>query len=311
MRTLPKPAVILPSTLAGLVNGRLPASLLEPTTFGNAVAERTAARAFRAFAAVEVRPRRIDPRHVGGYRSLYEQWTIFGGNAARYEPCNAVVYAATPSSRRKSWPAAARARVQAELRTAGYSVVIPDATYWRKIRRADGSYPATAAIPMTSNHGYGLAVDIAEERDGDPAPESISAALVDLLVARGHLYGLGAELDSEVWHWRYFAGDNVPAAVLAYEGTITDEPDYPHATIRAGSTGWDVVKFQQHNNDWHASGACPERLAVDGVAGPATVRAIRAWQRALGLDDDGVYGPFTAAKYRAVLIDIARAKAAA
>ncbi len=299
--SLPKPALIRPAILSSYRNGLLPPELLEPTTFGNATAIRPAARAFRAFAALEARPAGIDPRHVGGYRDLRGQLSLF---LARYEPCSLAVYLLTPSSRRKSWTTSARAQVAADL---GVSY-IPDATYWHKRRNADGSYPATAAVPGTSNHGLGLAIDVAEELDGDPAPESISTRFRDLLIARGHLYGLGAELDSEPWHWRYYAGDNIPPAVLAFEAGQHTEPDYPRPTIRLGSVGPEVVKFQQQHNAWTAAGACTGPLVVDGNAGPRTVEAVRAWQRVLAVPVDGVYGPITAAKYRAVLLDLEAAK---
>lgn len=311
-RTLPKPPVSLPSTLNGYTNGSLPASILKPTTFGNALAEPTAARAFRAFAAVEVRPRGIDPRHVGGYRDLYGQWDIFGGNRRRYQPCTLAEWQATPAAHRKTWAAADRALVELELRAAGHNVTIPVAYYWRKIRNANGSWPASAARPRTSNHGLGLALDIGEENDGDAAVDPITDEFVDLLIDRGHLYGIGAEMDSERWHWRYYAGDAIPAAVLAYEASIAGPAiDYPLPTIRLGSTGTNVATFQRHNNEWHAAGACPTILKVDGIAGPATVAGIKRFQVALNVPADGVWGTITATKYRAVLLDVRRAGAAA
>jgi hypothetical protein len=97
---------------------------------------------------------------------------------------------------------------------------VPDSFYWVKIQLPGGGYPATAAEPGTSNHGWGCAIDIAEERDGDPEPESLSPLMLSLLVEYGWEYGLGAEIESEPWHWRYFAGDNIPAAVLKYEASL-------------------------------------------------------------------------------------------
>jgi hypothetical protein len=75
-------------------------------------------------------------------------------------------------------------------------------TYWLKPNEA------TAAVPGTSNHGLGLAVDIA----------SVSAVMAWLL-AHALDYGWSWELESEPWHLRYYPGDIIPPAVLAHERT--------------------------------------------------------------------------------------------
>jgi hypothetical protein len=76
---------------------------------------------------------------------------------------------------------------------------------------------APAAVPGTSNHGWGLAVDTGEERDGDTGTESIDQATLNWLVAHELAYGFSHELQVEPWHIRYWAGDAIPAAVLDYE----------------------------------------------------------------------------------------------
>lgn len=76
---------------------------------------------------------------------------------------------------------------------------------------------AIAAVPGTSNHGWGLAVDTGEERDGDLGTESIDATTLNWLVANEQAFGYSHEVQSEPWHIRYWAGDEIPAAVLAYE----------------------------------------------------------------------------------------------
>lgn len=81
----------------------------------------------------------------------------------------------------------------------------------------DESFCVDGIFTHNSNHGLGLAVDVGEERDGDAGTESIDAGTVAWLIGNAHLYGFSAELQSEPWHWRYFAGDAIPPAVLAFE----------------------------------------------------------------------------------------------
>lgn len=54
----------------------------------------------------------------------------------------------------------------------------------------------TAAVPAQSNHGYGLAVDLMR-----------TDAQVAWLCEHAADFGWSAELESEPWHWRRFAGD--------------------------------------------------------------------------------------------------------
>lgn len=84
---------------------------------------------------------------------------------------------------------------------------------------------AAAAVPGTSNHGWGQAVDTGVESDGDPGTESISAPAIDWLLRNAKRFGWSWELDSEPWHLHYFAGDRLPDAVAAYHGPTAPKPD--------------------------------------------------------------------------------------
>jgi LAS superfamily LD-carboxypeptidase LdcB len=77
-----------------------------------------------------------------------------------------------------------------------------------------------AARPGTSNHGLGLAVDFAEERNGKPGVESVSPAFVKWLDKNANRFGFFREFSSgaEPWHWRYVAGDAIPPDVLSFPG---------------------------------------------------------------------------------------------
>jgi peptidoglycan hydrolase-like protein with peptidoglycan-binding domain len=277
MAKLPIHPMRMPSSLNGQQNGKLPAHLLKSIGVGSARMELTAARSFVAMFS-EAKRAGFEVRHVGDYRSFEAQLRLF---LQRYEPTSAGTYMVTSPGNRKKWDAA---------RSHGY-----DSIYWRKIKRPDGSYSATAATPGNSNHGWGLALDIAEEYDSDSAPDPIRAVFVNWLVANAHRYGISAELQSEPWHWRYVSGDSIPMATLHFErnggvtpDTVTPVPGpaivfaYPGNPIVLGSQG-EAVKLVQK-----VVGATP-----DGDFGSVTQRRVKNWQAANGLLADGVVGPVT------------------
>lgn len=275
MPTLPIAKMTLPSTLKGQTNGKLPDSILDKIGVGGALMEKTAARSFIAMFA-HARKAGFEIRQVGDYRTYAEQVNLF---VARYEPVAYARYVVTPSDRKKVWEGGAKEH---------------GSKYWIK-RLINGSYPATAATPGTSNHGWGLALDIAEEYDNDPYPDSIRAAFVNWLCNNAHYYGISAELQSEAWHWRYVAGDKIPAATLRFEdggGKPNPSPDptpgpavvyaYPGTPLRLGSQGH-AVKLVQG-----VVGAKP-----DGDFGVATERRVTEWQKSHKLTADGVVGKVT------------------
>ena len=53
---------------------------------------------------------------------------------------------------------------------------------------------AAAAVPGTSNHGWGLAVDLGEERDGDKGTESMDAATLEWLGVNAGRFGFSWEI---------------------------------------------------------------------------------------------------------------------
>lgn len=271
--SLPVRPVVMPSTLKGVENGKLPSHLLTEIGVPGALMERTAARAFRAMLG-EMRKLGFDPRQVGHYRTYQQQVNLF---LSRYEPVSQAVFSSTPSTRRKQWP---------EAPSLGHP-----SEWWVK-KLINGKYPATAAVPGRSNHGVGLALDLAEEYDADSSPDSIRQQWVDWLVANAHRYGISAELQSEPWHWRYVAGDVIPQAVLDFERgvnvTPADQPTpilvfaYPGTPVKLGSKG-DSVKLVQA-----VVGATP-----DGDFGSVTERRVKDWQSRNGLVADGVVGAVT------------------
>lgn len=285
MATLPIRTLTKPSTLNGLSNGNLPSSILTKIGVGNAIMEITAARAFIAMFAA-ARAAGFIIREVGDYRPFLEQFNLF---LSRYKPVSYEVWLATPKEHRKTWNNAG---------IYGFNSI-----YWIK---KDFSL-ATAATPGDSNHGWGLALDIAEEYDGDPSPDGIRTAFVNWLVANALTYGICAELQSEVWHWRYYTGDAIPAAVLAFEQGNLPPPPEPDPTpppstgdrvisvtaemteVKLGSNSTDVKRLQCLLRDFFGQAM----VTIDGQFGPKTEEGLKNVQRALSLKDDGICGPAT------------------
>lgn len=265
-----------PSTLAGKENGKLPSNLLVPIGIGNAVMEKTAARSFIAMFD-EARKAGFDIKEVGDYRTFQEQLNLF---VSRYMPVEKIVFDQLPRDIKKVWEDAGKY---------GYN-----SPYWAK-KRINGSYPATAATPGASNHGWGLALDVAEEYDNDTAPDPIRAAFVNWLIANAGKYGISAELQSEPWHWRYVAGDDIPIATQLYEqGTTPSKPtpkptptpstppSYPGTPIKLGSKG-DAVKLVQ----------AKVGATQDGDFGAVTEKRVKAWQTKNKIKADGIVGQVT------------------
>jgi LAS superfamily LD-carboxypeptidase LdcB len=125
---------------------------------------------------------------------------------------------------------------------------------------------ATAAVPGTSNHGLGLAVDTGEERDPRTGTESLSHAALRWLVRNEESFGFSHELQEEPWHIRYFAGDEVPAAVVVFEGGAHDGGDGHRMGGGDGDSGED-------------DDVTPEQFLTI-LQDPAVARAMRAlsWQ---------------------------------
>lgn len=222
--------VVRPSTSKGYENGKIPTTVLKqiPNVETTCVADPTAARAFEAcFAEAKIKIPGLRIKDVGDYRTFLSQYNLFvdqGPNTdGRYIPVSKSTYDSTPAEHRKIW---------AQAGQYGFNSI-----YWVKNKAKFGYWPATAATPGSSNHGWGLALDVAEEYDSDSAPDPITEKFIQFLCVRGPYYGIYASLKSEPWHWQYVSGDVIPAAVLAYEAnkrkrqividkfTILDPPD--------------------------------------------------------------------------------------
>lgn len=87
-------------------------------------------------------------------------------------------------------------------------------------------------------------------------------------------------------------------APVAQPATIPGDGCYTWPRVlRQGTSGADVTRLQIRVAGWVASG---EVLVIDGQFGPATARAVTAFQRGYGLAADGVAGDATFAKIYAL-----------
>lgn len=197
--------VKLPLALQNQTNGDLDRGLLKP------VGDRTVALAVVAdwFKVMQDeflkdRGRLLSFTYGGGYRTWDQQYNLF---TSRYEKVSWATYALTPKARRKTWNA----------EVGFHKVLNPSKSYWRlKIigYTLSGSprYPAMAAVPGTSNHGLGLAIDLAI---GTPqTAQGVNAADRAWLEANIHRFGFSYESLSEPWHVRYVIGDACPPHIF-------------------------------------------------------------------------------------------------
>lgn len=191
---LPKMPVTLPACLNGQLNGKLPASLLvdTPGLAGGPVVRLVApaARSWRAMAAAASQDGIVlkATSLFDSYRPYPVQFNVF---VDRYWPDP------EPGFIGERWWAG-------HYDLAGNWVRGHD--WYQKPNTA------VAAVPGTSNHGRGLAVDV--------AGAGIAGPILTWLLAHAEDYGWSWETDSESWHIRYCTGDAIPDVVLAYEHSL-------------------------------------------------------------------------------------------
>jgi hypothetical protein len=160
---------------------------------------------------------------------------------------------------------------------AGYRTYERQVYFWNLYRSGRGNL---AAYPGTSNHGWGLAVDLASYGDRQK---------VDI---HGRKFGWSkgcSDAQSEWWHIKYNPGCT---GASWHGGPVL--PAGPR-TIRYGMRGHDVRNMQV----WLVRSGCLKKArrgqppAIDGVYGRATHGALVLFQRQHHLVPDGVAGPKT------------------
>lgn len=190
--TFPVRTIKKPLDLVGKKNGRLPAKMLgeiKPSGFMHH-------KAARAWAAMRAAAKKdgVVLGHVGDYRPYAEQEALF--------------------------------RARFSTRPTGRTPEV--VRVWNGQRWYLKQGVALAAVPGTSNHGWGLAIDAALVVKGqtvtissDPDGSGPMKSGVEWLLKNAARFGFCWEIASgalvEPWHIVYFAGSKLPKAVRAYE----------------------------------------------------------------------------------------------
>lgn len=248
----PESAAVHPTIIKPFANGQLPANVMEPCGIRSFVLEREAARSMRALVK-KARRDGIALSATGTYRSYAGQVSLF---QQRYQLTPSYAGARTEWWQGKQW--------------------------W--LRKG----VAGAAVPGSSNHGWGLAVDFSiRTRVGKEVP--LNTAALKWLAENGAAFGWWNTTHSENWHWCWCLGDGpMPPAVLAEETHVPNPPaPTPPRVLRQGDTGEDVKTLQLKLN---AKGFS---LLVDGKFGALTAQAVRDFQLRANITVDGVVGPET------------------
>ena len=134
---------------------------------------------------------------------------------------------------------------------------------------------AMLATPGKSQHNLGLAVDIASASE----PKRLN-----WLIANVKEFGFSWEVvPSEPWHLRYVCGDDVPAAVVAFQGGAI--PNLAVAPPVAAHKDADKALQQALKDKGFYNGS------IDGDIGQQTKDAIKAFKIANKLPADSVVGP--------------------
>ena len=255
-------------------NGAIPARALRRSTIGVSLRADAAASADRL--AKEIKGLRA----TDGYRALsghpYAQREIF---LARYEP-----------------------------RAAPERGPFGDVRWYNGVRyvRVRG---AAAAIPGTSNHGLGLAVDFASGINGGFGSAAYKA-FAKVAPRHGWSNTEGRSVN-ESWHWVYNpAKDRYPWRKIKVTGTLDKATIYAiqralgRPVTAATTAKGEAALWRAIQSRLNKRGA---KLAVDGIPGAATYRALQADLRKINRlpanrpKVDGLIGPATVRAWQKAL----------
>lgn len=246
--------IVMPASLAGQTNGKLDPSLLVAIDDQGHVLEAHAALAWADLAEAAERDG-VTLTADTAYRSYDRQVELFTTRYSRTPQ---------PATKPTMWG---------------------DVAYWK--------LPAaiTAAVPGTSNHGWGLAVDVHTDRTN-------VAWLEQHEVDHGFSHEASIS-ETEPWHIHYFAGDRPPAVaqptpeddmqwrILAPAGSaakfIAPMAPLPNGQLAALYATW--LPTGAHADEWLSRGATFLELGVEDLRnvvllGPLPTGDARVWSAA-------------------------------
>jgi hypothetical protein len=149
--------------------------------------------------------------------------------------------------------------------------------YWRKWWCNVGKC-GNAAVPGTSNHGWGKAVDMHDLSGGLPT----SGAAFKWMKANAGRFGwINPIPTNEAWHWEWVGDGGTMGGYKVRPGLFA----YP---LKTGMKNDEVKNLQ---NVLRAKGY---NVGSDGSFGPLTLAAVKNWQGKNGLVADGIVGNGTA-----------------
>ena len=184
---VPYKKLVLPAVLNGQINGRLDKNLLAPVKCGGKMLK-VAAEAFNDMYE-EAQAAGVTLRNIGDYRSFEAQLDMFND---RYS-------------------------LKDEGRKPQVTRTFEGKTWFLK----KGKAPSAAPDPTGkkgSNHGWGLAIDLAAEgKKGELVSLGGTKKAYPWMLANAPRFGFFLQTDNtkspefEAWHWQYCEGDALPS----------------------------------------------------------------------------------------------------
>lgn len=286
--TVPVTDVTVPTFLRGMLNGRLDPAILRAPDGSTLTSHKMFLPVSYAMQALHAASKGITDRTTGRYRTYEQQVNLFLSRYRTYD---------TGSGSTKWWQGT---------------------KYWKL------PGVAMAATPGTSNHGLGLADDMAEELDADAYPESMSDAQLTWLRDNALRFGFGLDTRSERWHWHWIGRDalsqdtvdtlatvGVTVPNLAIYGFVVPEITVPYRAPDASAIptppGYPAMRYGATDASTVIELTAPDGrvtwlqavigVPMTGTYDTATVNKIIELQRIGGITVDGIYGRQTEAKF--------------